>query len=261
MRTRSPRIAPPVNGEVGSMASTATSSPFARNARTSPPVSVDFPAPGAPVSPTVYASPPRGNVSLPTDRADAPPRSTNDSSCASAAREPLRASSSSSAAGRSARGKTPNLQGQGCALELVVRLIDDLGHALDTVLENPFDSRLQGDRRRRTAHARSDELDSDDATRLVDVVQADVTAVGLDGRTDRLDRLLDLLAHQQILASVGGRIETEQSGLRPCSRHLLLRCSASCCDSRPRSWPTASAGRTGCRSRSGWSPTASGSQS
>ena len=61
MRTRSPRIAPPVNGDDGSMASTATS--LARRARTWPIsalVSVDLPAPGAPVIPTVYASPPSG---------------------------------------------------------------------------------------------------------------------------------------------------------------------------------------------------------
>jgi hypothetical protein len=53
MRTRSPRIAPPENGEDGSIASTATRSPADRTVVTSALVSVDFPAPGAPVTPTV----------------------------------------------------------------------------------------------------------------------------------------------------------------------------------------------------------------
>ena len=68
-----------MNGDVGSTANTATSSPPSRNTRTRPAVSVDLPEPGAPVSPTVYAVPPIGYVSLPTERADSPPRSTNDS--------------------------------------------------------------------------------------------------------------------------------------------------------------------------------------
>ena len=63
MRTRSPRMAPPVNGDDGSTASTATSDPSTRRALMRWVVSVDFPAPGAPVMPTVYAWPPRGYVS------------------------------------------------------------------------------------------------------------------------------------------------------------------------------------------------------
>ena len=53
MRTRSPRIAPPEKGDEGSMASTAASTSAARITRRSAFVSVDFPAPGAPVMPTV----------------------------------------------------------------------------------------------------------------------------------------------------------------------------------------------------------------
>jgi hypothetical protein len=53
MRTRSPRMAPPVNGDEGSMASTATCSPRPRSSPISALVSVDLPAPGAPVRPTV----------------------------------------------------------------------------------------------------------------------------------------------------------------------------------------------------------------
>ena len=57
MRTRSPRMAPPVNGDDGSMASTATSSPSERSRPMTAEVSVLLPAPGAPVSPTVYPLP------------------------------------------------------------------------------------------------------------------------------------------------------------------------------------------------------------
>ena len=59
MRTRSPRMAPPLKGDVGSTASTATwptaSAPGQppRTSLMSESVKVDFPAPGAPVSPTV----------------------------------------------------------------------------------------------------------------------------------------------------------------------------------------------------------------
>src|ERR1700674_219592 len=52
MRIRSPRIAPPVNGEFGSVARTATELPFFRSRATTPSTSVDLPVPGAPVKPT-----------------------------------------------------------------------------------------------------------------------------------------------------------------------------------------------------------------
>jgi hypothetical protein len=46
-------MAPPVKGDDGSIASTATSSPAPRMIESSAFVSVDLPAPGAPVMPTV----------------------------------------------------------------------------------------------------------------------------------------------------------------------------------------------------------------
>ena len=60
IRTRSPSSAPPVYGEVGSTARTATATSRARAARTSPAASVDFPTPGAPVRPIVEAAPGAG---------------------------------------------------------------------------------------------------------------------------------------------------------------------------------------------------------
>ena len=51
MRTRSPRMAPPLNGDDGSIASTATGRRSGRISLHTALVSVDFPAPGAPVMP------------------------------------------------------------------------------------------------------------------------------------------------------------------------------------------------------------------
>jgi hypothetical protein len=54
---RSPRSAPPRNGDDGSIDSTATWRSAARRWRTSAPISVDLPAPGGPVKPTTAAFP------------------------------------------------------------------------------------------------------------------------------------------------------------------------------------------------------------
>ena len=56
-RMRSPSSAPPRNGELGSIESTATWRSSARWWRTSAPISVDLPAPGGPVKPTTEAEP------------------------------------------------------------------------------------------------------------------------------------------------------------------------------------------------------------
>ena len=55
MRMRSPRMAPPVTGELGSMARMAGRT--APEAAASRPVMVDLPVPGAPVTPTTRACP------------------------------------------------------------------------------------------------------------------------------------------------------------------------------------------------------------
>ena len=51
-------MAPPLNGDDGSMASTAIGTSSRRAAPSRALVRVDLPAPGAPVMPTVYAVPP-----------------------------------------------------------------------------------------------------------------------------------------------------------------------------------------------------------
>ena len=68
MRTRSPRIAPPVNGLDGSTASTPTRCPRPRSTRTSSLVSVDLPTPGEPVSPMICAWPVWGARTAATSR-------------------------------------------------------------------------------------------------------------------------------------------------------------------------------------------------
>ena len=60
MRTRSPKIAPPVKGLVGSIATIATRSPAARRCWAKTVTNVDLPVPGAPVTPMMWARPPAG---------------------------------------------------------------------------------------------------------------------------------------------------------------------------------------------------------
>jgi hypothetical protein len=55
MRIRSPSSAPLLKVDDGSTASTATFSPFARNCEINADVDVDFPTPGGPVRPTMWA--------------------------------------------------------------------------------------------------------------------------------------------------------------------------------------------------------------
>ena len=54
---------------------------------------------------------------------------------------------------------------------------------------------LEGLRRRRAGDACAHQLDGDDTGRLVDGDQFDVTLVGLNGRTNRLDDFFDLFEH------------------------------------------------------------------
>src|SRR5687768_12150748 len=61
MRMRSPRIAPPVNGEDGSTATMPTVDPRRLYSCATFSARVDFPAPGGPVSPSTRARPVRGN--------------------------------------------------------------------------------------------------------------------------------------------------------------------------------------------------------
>src|SRR5579872_2219732 len=88
MRMRSPRTAPPVNGLVGSTATTPTRRPSRRIVPTSAAISVLLPAPGGPVTPTTYARPVWGCSSRSTATASAGRFSTSEISLATAWGEP-----------------------------------------------------------------------------------------------------------------------------------------------------------------------------
>src|SRR4249920_790160 len=91
MRIRSPSSAPPVNGDDGSTASTAMRWPWARNALSSAPVTVDLPTPGEPVRPMIRARPVSGRRSLMTERTRGDSSSTSEMSRARARTSPARA--------------------------------------------------------------------------------------------------------------------------------------------------------------------------
>src|SRR4051794_298400 len=76
IRTRSPRMAPPVNGLVGSTAITPTVLPCARATAINRSIKVLLPAPGGPVIPIVQARNGRGPSRRMVDSAAGPPRST-----------------------------------------------------------------------------------------------------------------------------------------------------------------------------------------
>src|SRR5262249_39287840 len=74
---RSPRMAPPVYGELGSTAITATAWSRDRRSATRPSASVDLPVPGAPVRPTTwggFTSSPSDSSRCRTDGSPCPPR-------------------------------------------------------------------------------------------------------------------------------------------------------------------------------------------
>src|ERR1700722_14228804 len=100
IRTRSPSSAPPVNGDEGSMASTATRSPCPRYEATSAPVTVDLPTPGDPVSPSTRACPVSGAATFRPARSWGAPSSTSDRSRPRARASPSRARSMAVAGSR-----------------------------------------------------------------------------------------------------------------------------------------------------------------
>ena len=105
IRIRSPRIAPPLKGLVGSTASTPTVRPSSRQTAVKRSARVLLPTPGAPVSPTTRACPVLGK-SAPTSAADSgASRSTVEMARATARRSPATTAAANSAVpARPARG-------------------------------------------------------------------------------------------------------------------------------------------------------------
>src|SRR6185369_4955780 len=98
IRTRSPRSAPPVIGDDGSTATTATARPALRTSPISAETSVDLPAPGGPVIPTTCAPPASGYSSRRAGSATAVRFSTAVRSRARARRSPALAAATRLAA-------------------------------------------------------------------------------------------------------------------------------------------------------------------
>ena len=95
-RIRSPRMAPWVNGLVGSTEITPAVRPSERTLPTSAETRVDFPTPGAPVTPTTCARPVSGKSRRTSSRASGSPCSTSEIACASARVSPARTRSANS---------------------------------------------------------------------------------------------------------------------------------------------------------------------
>src|SRR4051794_20054208 len=203
MRTRSPRIAPPVKGLVGSTASTPMRAPAARKWRTSAAVSVDFPAPGAPVTPMVHArSAADTGSAVIAARASSPPVSTIERRRASAPRSPPRTSATNAAdadrvttlaqTSRSARPSECRLRpcsragtqraeagdggmsGEGFVVDQGV--VDDRGDAWGPIHDDALDAGLERLHRDRAGAAGTDQVHVDD-TVVVEVVEHDVATV------------------------------------------------------------------------------------
>src|SRR4051794_23841186 len=178
MRTRSPRMAPPVKGLLGSTASTPTRAPSARRWRTSAAVSVDFPAPGAPVTPMVHAlSATETGSAVIAARASSSPVSTIERRRASAPRSPPRTASTNPA------GSVTALCGSGEGLFVDEGVVDDGGDAGSAVHDDALNPGLEGLHRDRARPAGPDEAHMDHAV-VIEVVEHDVAAVALEGGAD-----------------------------------------------------------------------------
>ena len=83
--------------------------------------------------------------------------------------------------------------------------VDDLCDAGDPILQDAFESGFERDRRSRTCDTGAGEFHGDDARVLIDVMKYDIAVIGLDGRSDDFDDLLDLCAHTDSLGNMGPR--------------------------------------------------------
>src|SRR3546814_18078194 len=81
----------------------------------------------------------------------------------------------------------PELQGDGRLAEDRRADVYHLGDAVDAVLQDPLDARLERDGGGGAAYARTYQLDLDHTGVAVHAAQEDVAGVGLDGRADRFD--------------------------------------------------------------------------
>ncbi len=107
MRMRSPRMAPPVKGDVGSTATIPTLFPSRRRRAVSRSTSEDLPAPGGPVMPTTSALPACGKSAASSGREDGRPSSTRVIARATARVSPSRTPATSEATSAGAALNVP----------------------------------------------------------------------------------------------------------------------------------------------------------
>ena len=185
MRTRSPRIAPPLNGLVGSIASTPTSSRRRGAARDDQPVGErrlaragragDADDPGMARVPVVAGASHARAADRPARRWIR--RGERAAVAVQGARRPARRRSGV----HERRPVGPATRRVRSALGLVG---DDLGDAGNPVHDDPLDAGLQRHRRHRARAARPDQRDVHHAV-VVDAPEDDVATVGLERRPDR----------------------------------------------------------------------------
>ena len=73
--------------------------------------------------------------------------------------------------------------------------LHDLGDSVDAVFHNAFDASLEGLVRSRARGARTDKFDRDDPGLFIDIMQNDVSAIGLKSWPNYHDGFFYLLAH------------------------------------------------------------------
>ena len=98
--------------------------------------------------------------------------------------------------------------------------IDNFGDPWYPVDQNALESRLEGDRRCGTRHARPDEFHCDQTSFFIDIVQQHITVIGLNRRSDHFNDFLYLFTHLPSLrndqrhAAPGPRVPVRRARLR-----------------------------------------------
>ena len=86
-----------------------------------------------------------------------------------------------------------------------IRHVDDCGHTVDAISQDPLDADLERLVRRRAPDTRSGQLDLDDPGVLMDGAEDDVSSIGLKCGSNDPDRNFDLFAHLDPYSTNPGR--------------------------------------------------------
>ena len=83
-------------------------------------------------------------------------------------------------------------RGRGLPVDVLVHAADDLGHPIETFLQDPLDSCLKGAAADRARRARPLELDLDDPGLGVSAYEHQIAPVGLNSGADEIDQLVEV---------------------------------------------------------------------